>query len=78
MITQRTHRRKSLVGATCTTYLVLVAAFGIHLAFWLVVLTTVVVGWWKLCARFPLVGLATLGFFQGLLGRRGGYHRRRW
>jgi hypothetical protein len=78
MIGQRTHRRKILLGVTCTTYLVLVAAFGIHLAFSMVVLAAVIWGWWKLCARFPLIGLATLGFFEGLLGRRGGHHRRRW
>ena len=78
MIGYRTHRRKLLLGASATTYLVLCIAFGIHLAFSLVVLTAVIWGWWKLCARFPLVGLATLGFFHGLLGRRGGHYRRRW
>ena len=78
MIAERTHRRKILLGVTCTTYLVLVAAFGVHRAFSLVVLAAVIWGWWKLCVRFPLVGLATLGFFEGLLGMRGGYHRRRW
>lgn len=72
MIGYRTHRRKILLGVSATTYLVLVAAFGIHLAFSLVVLAAVVVGWWKLCVRFPLVAWATLGFFEGLLGKRGG------
>jgi hypothetical protein len=78
MIAQRTHRRKILLGVTCTTYLVLVAAFGIHAAFSLVALAAVIWGWWRLCARFPLDGVATLGFFEGLLGMRRGYKRRRW
>jgi hypothetical protein len=76
MIARRTHRRKILLDVTCTTYLVLVAAFGIHLAFSLVVLAAVIWGWWKLCARFPLVGIATIGFFEGLLAHR--IHHVRW
>jgi hypothetical protein len=78
MIAQRTHRRKILLGVSATTYLVLVAAFGIHLAFSLVVLTAVIAGWWRLCARFPVVRIATLGFFEGLFGLRREYYRRRW
>jgi hypothetical protein len=78
MIGYRTHRRVELIGQSAVTYLVLTTAFGIHLAFWLVVLAAVMWGWWKLCARFPLVGLATLGFFEGLFGLRGGHYRRRW
>ena len=78
MIAERTHRRKLLIGTTCTTYLVLVAWLGIHAAFYWVVLIAVIVGWWKLCARFPLVRIATLGFFEGLFGLRGGHYRRRW
>ena len=78
MIGYRTHRRVELIGQSAVTYLVLGIPFGIHLAFSLVALTAVVVGWWKLCVRFPLVGIATLGFFEGLLGRRGGHYRRRW
>jgi hypothetical protein len=78
MIGYRTHRRVELIGQSAVTYLVLATAFGIHLALSLVALAAVIWGWWKLCARFPLVGLATLGFVEGLLGRRGGYPRRRW
>lgn len=77
MIGYRTHRRKILLGVSATTYLVLCIAFGSHLAFSLVVLAAVLWGGWKLCVRFPLVGLATLGFFEGLLGMRGGHYRRR-
>jgi hypothetical protein len=77
MIGYRTHRRVELTGQSAVTYLVLATAFGIHLAFSLVVLAAVIWGWWKLCARFPLIGLATLGFFEGLLRMRGGHYRRR-
>ena len=77
MIAQRTHRRKILLGVTATTYLVLCVAFGTHLAFSLVVFVAVIMGWWKLCVRFPLLGIATLGFFEGLLGVRRGHYRRR-
>jgi hypothetical protein len=76
MIGYRTHRRKTLLGVTATTYLVLCVAFGIHLAFWLVVLTAVVVRWAALCRRWPLVGVATIGFFEGLFNIRSGYRRR--
>jgi hypothetical protein len=78
MIGYRIHRRKILLGVTCTTYLVLCIAFGIHLAFSLVVLAAVIWGWWKLSVRFPLLGIATLGFVEGLLGMRGRHYRRRW
>jgi hypothetical protein len=78
MIGYRTHRRVELIGQSAVTYLVLATALGIHLAFSLVVLAAVIWGWWKLCVRFAVVGIATLGFFEGLLGRRGGHYRRRW
>jgi hypothetical protein len=56
-------------GISASTYLLLVAAWGPHRAFYVVMLVAILVGWFWLIRRFPLLGWALLGFLRGLLGR---------
>ena len=74
MIAFRTHRRKLLLGASCTTYLCLAVWLGPHAALNWVIFIACLVGYWKLCKRFPFLILCTLWFFEGLCGVRSGYY----
>jgi hypothetical protein len=74
----RAHRDGALLAVTATTYLLLGVAFGVHVAFALVVASAVVTLWVAACRRFPLVRWFTQGFvlglISGLFGARGGYY----
>jgi hypothetical protein len=74
------YRDSALLAVTATTYLLLGVAFGVHVAFTLVVVSALVALWVAACRRFPVVGWLTyiffngfvLGLIGGLFGARGG------
>jgi hypothetical protein len=81
MIAQRTHRRKLLLGASATTYLVMCVGFGPDQATWFIVVAAFFWAWYALAKRYPIMLVITHGFITGLFGWPRGYtygYRRRW
>jgi hypothetical protein len=73
-------RDEALLGISAVTFLLLCLWLGPDRAVFLLTVVAIVVGWYLLCRRFPIVGHFTAvfigGFFSGLFNYRSGYNYR--
>jgi hypothetical protein len=56
-------------GISATTYLLLVAAWGPHRAFYVVIVAAILTAWFMACRRWPLLAVFSIGVLRGLLRR---------
>ena len=85
-IPARTHNRRQLLAISAVVYLTLAIGLGVHIAFYLVIVSALIALWAAIARRFPAVGALTAVFFSsfltgligGLVGYGGGYYGRRY
>jgi hypothetical protein len=85
-IPARTHNRRQLLAISAVVYLTLAIGLGVHIAFYLVIVSALIALWAVAARRYPAVGFLATVFFSsfltgligGLVGYGGGYYGRRY